>query len=176
MNKYPNLCVIDTNVPIIANRIKKINQIPKDELKCALEAVIAIEEIIKSEGLVIDSKNEIFDEYRNKLSLKGQLGVGDKFLKWVNDKRYAFPPENRVDITKNNDSYDEFPKHKELENFDISDRKFIAVSNAHINKPPIIQGTDSKWWGWKNGLSEVGISVIFLCEKYIENKYNKKMN
>ena len=78
--------------------------------------------------------------------------------------------------TKNNDSYDEFPKHKELENFDISDRKFIAVSNAHINKPPIIQGTDSKWWGWKNGLSEVGISVIFLCEKYIENKYNKKMN
>ncbi len=80
-----------------------------------------------------------------------------------------------MSITKNGDSYDEFPEHIDFAEFDTSDRKFVAVANAHIDKPPILQATDSKWWGWKEGLEESGISVTFLCPDYIKAKYQEKM-
>ncbi len=123
----------------------------------------------------MDSGNEIYEEYGHKLSFRGQPGVGDKFFRWVHDHRFALPEDHRVSITKNENSYDEFPSHPDLQNFDLSDRKFIAVSNAHPEKPPILQATDSKWWGWKDALAEEGIEVIFLCEDYIRDKYDKKM-
>ena len=107
--------------------------------------------------------------------MKGQPGVGDRFMKWVHDNRWSLPDSQRVNITKNSDSYNEFPEHKELVNFDLSDRKFVAAANAHPDKPPILQATDSKWWGWKDALRDVGINVHFLCSEYIEAKYGKKM-
>lgn len=76
-------------------------------------------------------------------------------------------------ITKTGDSYDEFPDHDKLENFDKSDRKFVAAANAHKDKPPILQATDNKWWGWKDSLAEVGITVHFLCPEYTKIKYAK---
>jgi hypothetical protein len=80
-----------------------------------------------------------------------------------------------VNITKNGDSYDEFPTHDGLDDFDKSDRKFVAVANAHADKPSILQATDSKWWGWKDALAEVGMAVHFLCPDYAEAKYAEKM-
>ncbi|MCP4749267.1 MAG: hypothetical protein GY866_00095, partial [Proteobacteria bacterium] len=71
--------------------------------------------------------------------------------------------------------YDEFPEHDGLKNFDISDRKFVAVANAHPDKPPILEATDSNWWGWKDSLAEIGITVTFLCPAYAEGKYSEKM-
>lgn len=95
--------------------------------------------------------------------MSGQPGVGDRFLKWVHDNRWGFPDSDRVRITSNGTSYMEFPNHEGLAAFDNSDRKFVATSNAHPRKPPILQATDSKWWGWKDALNRVGISVGFLC-------------
>ncbi len=162
--------IIDTNVPINANA-----NVPNDLLDCSLACIDVIETVIKNKNLVLDNNGEIFEEYSNKLSFSGQPGVGDKFLKWVHDNQWGFPLENRVSITKNGTTYDEFPTHAGLVDFDISDRKFVAVSNAHPNKPSIYQATDSKWWGWKDALSEVGIEVNFLCQEYIETKYQEKM-
>ncbi len=107
--------------------------------------------------------------------MRGQPGVGDLFLKWVHDHRWSFPSEDRVAITKDGDSYKEFPDHPALVEFDRSDRKFVAVANAHPRKPPILEATDSKWWGWKDALEDAGIEVVFLCEDWIEKKYNEKM-
>ena len=107
--------------------------------------------------------------------MKGQPGVGDRFMKWVHDHRWSLPDSQRVVIAKNSDSYNEFPEHEGLVNFDISDRKFVAAANAHPEKPPILQAADSKWWGWKDALEEVGITAYFLCPEYIEAKYVKKM-
>lgn len=162
--------VVDTNVPINANM-----SVSNELLPCALACIQIIETVIKKKNLVLDENDEIFDEYKHHLDFSGQPGVGDKFLKWVHDNQWNLPPENRVQITKNGDSYNEFPVHAGLEDFDKSDRKFVAVANAHPKKPPIFQATDSKWWGWKDALSEVGIKVDFVCPEYIKKKYEEKM-
>lgn len=70
----------------------------------------------------------------------------------------------------------EFPDHEGLKDFDISDRKFVAVANAHESKPPILQATDSKWWGWKAHLAQCGITVQFLCPEEIAETYERKMD
>ncbi len=84
--------------------------------------------------------------------------------------RWSLTDSDRVAITKNGESYEEFPIHDGLVDFDKSDCKFVAASNAHKDKPPILQATDSKWWGWKDSLAEAGITVHFLCSKYAEAK------
>jgi len=166
--------IVDTNVAIMANRATD-PELPEDLIDCAAACVNAISEITSNGGLVLDAGDEIFDEYRRNLSLSGQPGQGNLFMKWVHDNRQGLPDDDRVSITKDGDSYEEFPTHSGLANFDLSDRKFVAVANAHPVKPPILEATDSKWWGWKDALDEAGIVVIFLCEGWIAAKYKVKL-
>jgi len=175
MSELPRKCVVDTNVPKTANMATDPLKIVDELTHCVLACVKAIEHVIEKGGLVLDAGDEIFTEYRHQLSMKGQPGVGDQFLKWVHDNRWKFPSVDRVTITKNEQSYNEFPNHQELNAFDPADRKFVAVANAHPEKPPILQATDSKWWGWKDALANVGIFVQFICPLYIETKYNARM-
>lgn len=172
----PMKCLVDTNVPINANLAT--NPGPDSDVpdECILACVEAIDHVVTKGGLVLDSNDEIFTEYRSNLSLSGQPGIGDGFMKWVHDNRWKFPYEDRVTITKNGNSYDEFPDHDGLTRFDNSDRKFIAVANAHPEKPAVLQATDSKWWGWKDALEEVGITVRFLCSDYVASKYQEKFD
>jgi hypothetical protein len=174
MSALPKKCLVDTNVPKKANMATDPSNIPDDLTHCVFACIEAIDNVIKKGGLVLDAGDEIFDEYRHQLSMSGQPGVGDRFMKWVHDNRWTFPAEDRVIITKNGQSYDEFPDHEGLSHFDISDRKFIAVANSHLSKPTILQATDSKWWGWKTALKEVGIPVQFLCPVYMAKIYRKK--
>ncbi|MGE4192450.1 MAG: hypothetical protein AB7E51_03605 [Pseudodesulfovibrio sp.] len=171
----PDKCLVDTNVPKIANLALAPGDIPQELAGCVLACVEAVEHVIEKRGLVIDAGDEIFAEYLHQLSLKGGPGMGDRFMKWVHDNRWTLPDSDRVSISQNGDSYDEFPVHEGLNDFDRSDRKFVAVANAHANKPPILQATDCKWWGWKDALAEVGIIVEFLCPGYIEVKYAEKI-
>ena len=175
MIDMPPKCVVDTNVPKAANLALAPGTIPQELTGCVSKCIEAVEYIVKSGGLVIDAGNEIFDEYRKELSMKGQPGMGDRFMKWVHYNRWKLPDADRVNITKNGGTYHEFPNHAGLVQFDNSDRKFVAVSNAHPDKPPILQATDSKWWGWKDALAEAGILVYFLCSDYAEAKYMEKM-
>ncbi len=171
----PKKCLVDTNVPKTANLATQPDLDSDIADACVLACIEAVEHVIKKRGLIIDAGDEIFDEYRQQLSMKGQPGMGDAFMKWVNDHRYNPEYCDRVTITRNGDSYDEFPTHDGLNDFDKSDRKFVAVANTHADKPPILQATDSKWWGWKDALADVGITVQFLCPEYVEVKYAEKM-
>lgn len=171
----PKKCLVDTNVPKIANLATQPDFDTDIAAACVLACVEAIEHVIQGDCLVIDAGDEIFDEYRQQLSMRGQPGVGDRFMKWVYDNRWRLPASHRVTIRKNGESYDEFPDHDGLNDFDRSDRKFVATANAHPTKPPILQATDSKWWGWKNALADVGITVHFLCPEYAEAKHAEKM-
>lgn len=168
-------CLVDTNVPITANLAVKPDDIPDELANCVSSCVKTIENIRKNGGLVMDEGNEIFREYLDHLSLSGQPGLGNVFMKWVHDHSWNADMVTQVRITKNGDSYDEFPAHGELSNFDPSDRKFVAVANAHPEKPPIVQATDSKWWGWEKTLARVGITVKFPCRDYVKARYEKKI-
>jgi hypothetical protein len=174
MSDLPKKCIVDTNVPKTANLALDPATVPQELTGCVLACVAAVDHVVKKGGLVLDSCDEIFAEYRNNLSLSGQPGVGDTFAKWVHDNQWNASKVTRVTITKNGDSYDEFPDHDGLIQFDNSDRKFIAVANAHPAKPPVLQATDSKWWSWKDALKEVGITAQFLCSDYVEGKYQEK--
>ena len=171
----PGKCLVDTNVPKVANLAihPDVNSDVSDA--CILACIEAVEHVILRRGLVLDDGDEIFDEYRQQLSLKGQPGVGDGFMKWVHDNRWSLPDCDRVCITQHDESYKEFPDHEKLVDFDKSDRKFVAAANAHPQKPPILQATDSKWWGWKEALADVGIQVQFLCPEYARTKFATKI-
>jgi hypothetical protein len=167
--------IVDTNVPATANLAVDVNSIDDALLPCVLGCVEAIQQVMRGGGLVIDAGDEIFNEYRANLSMAGQPGVGDRFLKWVHDHRWGFPDEDRVKITKVGNTYEEFPKDDGLADFDFSDRKFVAVASAHPATPPIVEATDSKWWGWKDALAAAGVTVNFLCEEWIKQKFKDKM-
>ena len=171
----PAKCVVDTNVPKVANLATQTDPASNFPDTCVEACVDAIEHVVLTRGLVLDEGNEIYGEYMDNLDISGQPGIGDRFLKWVHDNRWGLDESQRVPITRSGDSYDEFPSHGGLENFDITDRKFVAVSNAHRNKPPILQATDSKWWGWKEALAECGVKVTFLCPDYVESTYASRM-
>lgn len=167
--------LVDTNVPVTANCAVSPEEIPTELFDCVYACVETIESIINKGGLVMDEGNEIFDEYRKNLSSGEQPGPGDKFMKWVHVHQWSADKVTQVRITRNGNSYNEFPNHVGLRDFDPSDRKFVAVANAHPEKPPIVQATDSKWLGWKKTLAKVGITVHFLCPDYVRAKYSKKM-
>lgn len=167
--------ILDTNVAVTANRNISQEGILDDELACISNCIEVIQKIIKSNNLVLDAGDEIFKEYARHLNLSGVPGVGDIFFKWLHDHRWSFPEEDRVQITPNpNKGYEEFPDHPALDNFDPSDRKFIAVANKHPCHPMIYQAADSKWWIWKTSLKEVGICVKFVCPDYIKRKCHEK--
>lgn len=169
----PDICVVDTNVPMVANLAIAPDPDSDIGLDCIQACVDAIEHVIKHR-LVIDEGGEIFMEYLREIPMKGQGGVGSRFMKWVNDHRWSGTVIQQVAIQKEGNSYLEFPKNSGLENFDLADRKFVAVANAHQDKPPILQAVDSKWVGWEDSLKKAGIHVRFLCPKYINTKYKKK--
>lgn len=171
----PSKCVVDTNVPIVANLATQFDLDSDFPISCIEACLSAVEHVVETRGLVLDAGDEIFSEYLKHLPLSGEQGMGNRFMKWVYNYRWTLDSSQRVSIKKNGDSFDEFPSCSGLENVDPSDRKFVAVSNAHPDKPTILQATDSKWWGWKDTLAKCGIKVEFLCPGYVEAKHARKM-
>jgi hypothetical protein len=163
--------VVDTNVVVVANRRHG------ESYKCAARCARALLKIKNSGVLVIDDRDRILFEYRTNCRIAGQPGVGDSFTRWAHDHIGQTDLVNVVPINPSEDPpyFTEFPDHKGLEGFDISDRKFVAVANAHAVKPSILQATDSKWWGWKDHLAECGITVEFLCPDEIAESYHHKI-
>lgn len=164
--------IVDTNVPLLANG--KGSASPS----CVIHCIRALLEL-KSDGrVVIDSRWRILSEYQNKLHSSGQPGPGDAFLKWVlsnltNPRRcHQVPITEKAGVA---DDFEEFPRRRELRGFDPSDRKFVAVAVADPEHPPILQGFDSKWWGFRAALAGCGVEVEFLCSEELESKFKKKM-
>ena len=167
--KFPRKLLVDTNVPIVSNMIKYPGANSDIDDKSILNCIEAIEYVRENNALVLDSDDVIFNQYSERFSKDiqnryGNLGAGDYFFLWVRDSRFSFPKEDRVAVSKIGDSYAEFPQNEELKNFDLSDRIFVAVANKHKDKPPILQGTDSKWWGYKEIFETIGIKIIGMIE------------
>jgi hypothetical protein len=126
----------------------------------------------------IDDGGRIVAEYRQNLRSSGQPGPGDAFLKWLLTHEWSGEKVTRVAITSaahDDEDFEELPAPPRGVRYDRSDRKFLAVSAAHDDRPPILQSFDSKWWGWQAALAKVGVTIHFLCVHDIASKHKKKV-
>jgi hypothetical protein len=163
--------VVDTNVLLIAEGLSIYT------LGCKASCGKVLEDIRLTKTVVLDSDREILTEYGKKLSeKKGQLGAGFAFWKWLVNTRLSHDRCEMVRLTKSLEKgYEEFPDHDGLKDFDHDDRKFVAVASKHPKRPNIIQGGDSKWWGWRESLNECGIQLHLPCEAELKAKWETKM-
>lgn len=152
--------VVDTNVAVVAN-----GRSPQAGIACVYRCIDALEEVINKGILVIDDHHLILHEYMQSLSLSGQPGPGDGFLKWVwtvqSTKRVI---KARVTPDKD-DSCEiaEFPRNTSLRLFDREDRKFVAAVLCCRRRPPVLNAVDSDWWRFRVPLKKHGVKVVFLC-------------
>ena len=162
--------VVDTNVILVAN-----DSHAEVSPECVLECVERLSRVMESGSIAIDDGHRILGEYLHKTSPGNGKGVGDIFVKWVlanmgNAQRVQQVPLHEL----NADQFAEFPAGPLEAVFDLSDRKFAAVANAHPAKPPIWQAADCKWLDWWPELKAHGVDVMFLCSDDVCQFYAKK--
>ncbi len=160
--------VIDTNVLLVANGLA-----PQMSVACRLSCLARLQEARATEAVVIDRQYLILNEYHRKLDPNRRPpGPGDAFLRHLLQNMATICHVSLVDLTPTNAAktdFHEFPKDEELRRaFDAADRKFVAASNSHPEKPPIVEGADSKWLGWEKRLSAHGIRLEVLCRSELE--------
>ena len=157
--------VIDTNVGIVANG----RNCPQADDACKLACIEKLEECVailkdKKHGhVVIDSGNEIFEEYKSHLDFNGQPGTGDRFFKVLYERQYSTENCERVEINWDEEwGYEEFPHDEDLKGFDHSDRKFVAVAIQSQNSPVILNAIDSDWRDNSEALTKY-VQIEQLC-------------
>lgn len=157
--------VVDTNVGKVANEDH-----PGASPGCVIACTDLLEKIRNGEALVvIDGGWEILREYERNLSSSGQPGPGDAFLKWLHQnlsnpnrcERVPLEPDERR-------GYRQFPEDPDLDGFDPSDRKFVAVALASRNRPAIANAVDSDWWEHREALAKAGVRAEDLCPDQME--------
>lgn len=165
-----SLVVVDTNVVLVANG-QHANVSPECVKICALY----LQGISSSGKLALDDGFLIIREYQKKTQSKKSDRLGDKFVKWVVNNRCNTNWVDQVALLEHKvRGFESFPDDADLENFDASDRKFVAVSGAHPEKPPIAQAADSKWLDWAPALQRYGIKVDFLCQADVQRFHRNK--
>lgn len=160
--------VVDTNVLLVANGLSNMS------LDCEEACVRFIQSFWGQHILVIDNQYQVLEEYLHKLNTK-KSGIGDKFLKQVLTKHGRV---KEVPLTRSGNTdydFDEYPDMLDSVDIDLSDKKFIAISNANDTTTPIAQASDSKWIGWAEALQAAEIPVHFLCREELSAIFQKKM-
>lgn len=159
--------VVDTNVPIAAN-----GRETHANVACQHACVVALRSLIADEVVVaIDDRGDILAEYGRHLRHAGRPGVGDAFFKHLHDYQWT-ARVHRVPISPNDDEergFDELPPN----NFDPSDRKFLAVAVAA--RALVLNATDSDWGEHADLMQNLGVEVHQLCPQHA-TKQAKRTN
>ena len=124
------------------------------------------EKSFSTNNFAVSTKAEFSDEYMGKLSLSGQPGFGDAFLRWAWDNQANPERSEQVEIHfRGNDGedYEEFPDDSALDKFDPSDRKFVAVALGSKAIQKILNAVDRDWWNYRKELERHGVRIKFLC-------------
>lgn len=170
MNKY----VIDANVALLSGT--PVKDIPRDQLVCAKKCLDFIKDFMENpeSSLVLDAEGRILKEYRRAGTLGRGQNMATRFSIWAHCMpKYA---EDFIPLReKLENEFEDFPDMESLKAFDPPDRKYIALSYKHKEKPPIVEASDSKWWGIRDDLKQCGIKVHFIDEAYIKDKFQKKI-
>jgi hypothetical protein len=64
----------------------------------------------------------------------------------------------------------EFPDDPDLDAFEPSDRKFVAVALTSKKSPTVLNAVDSDWGEHHTALANNGIKVRFLCPQHVSPK------
>lgn len=173
-----NKFIIDTNVALLAGT--PVSKIPSEELICAQKCVRFINDFLNNpeSKIVLDRDGRILREYKSVYAKLGsQPSLASAFHRWVCTRiTKDIDPMDFVELHEiSQNVFKEYPDDERIKKFDPSDRKFIAVANAHQEHPAIIEGSDCKWWGIRQALEELGIKVTFMDESYIKMKYEQKI-
>jgi hypothetical protein len=153
--------VVDVNVPIVAN-----GRSPQADDDCVIACVGALTEIQESGIVVLDDGMRILDEYIRNLSMSGQPGLGDSFMKWIWENQAVDAHCERVRLTPRGgdpDEFAEFPDDSALAGFDRSDRKYVAVALKSRLNPEILNAVDRHWRDSRPALEAKGLRVTLLC-------------
>ena len=129
--------VVDTNVAIAAN-----GRDTHADMQCQLACIEKLEDVVARGIVALDDDGLILNEYGNHLRYSGMPGMGDVFFKHVFNFQYQEERVQRIPVTPVDDErrgYDELP----VNNFDRSDRKFLAVAVAA--NAVVLNATDSDW-------------------------------
>lgn len=164
---------MDTNVATTANGANS-----GASPSCVAASARALQAVMASGHVFIDAGSRIVAEYRRNLRANGQPGPGNEFLKWILTHEWGGQRVTRVPIIPKHDDaedFEELPTPPRGVSYDRSDRKFLAVAAAHNEHPPVLQSFDSKWWGWRDALAQIGVTIHFLCKDEIAKKHRKKM-
>ncbi len=165
-----SVAVVDTNVVLVAN-----GQHADVSPECVIACVRTLQDVMRSGTLALDDSFQILLEYQNRTQPKKGNRPGDAFVKWA--LRHRSNPNLVVEVPLEEHEvrgFESFPDDAELIKFDAPDRKFVAVSAAHPDRPPIAQAADSKWLDWAPALQRHGIQVEFLCLVDIQRFHDKK--
>lgn len=165
-----SVAVVDTNVILVAN-----GQHQDVSAECVENCAVALQHIMRQGKLALDDQFRILIEYLNRTQPKTGNRPGDAFVKWALNNRSNSLHVDAVALQHHDTrGFESFPVDADLEHFDESDRKFVAVAGAHPAKPPILQAADSKWLDWSPALQRHGIPVDFLCQSDIARFHKKK--
>lgn len=153
-------CVVDTNVPIVANGRPNPDNQQNPSVTCREAAIRFLQSVLESGTVLLDFAGEIQAEYHRYLHTHGQPGVGDLFYQMVIQS--APKKVRRIDLPRRGDGeYRDLPQSLIDVGFDPSDRKFAALARKEV--APVINATDSDWLDSLEILRESGIRVIFVC-------------
>ena len=153
-------CVVDTNVPIVANGRPDPKDARPPSVDCRVAAIVFLQNILKSGRILVDLAGEIQGEYRRYLNARGQPGVGDRF--YLEVLRSEPQRIERIELPRRADGeYVDLPQALIDAEFDPSDRKFAAL--ARRENVPVANATDSDWLNHRSTLEANGIAVNFLC-------------
>lgn len=134
------------------------------ETVCRLAAVRELE-AAQTGVVLLDSLGRILAEYLRVARPNNRPpNVGDAFVRWLftvqGDRRYC----RKIRITERGpDDFSEYPNDSAFRNFDLDDRKFVAVAIASGTRPTIVNATDSDWATISRALARYGITLVLLC-------------
>lgn len=124
--------------------------------------------------LVLDLDYEIMTEYRNIIS--EETNEGKIFWRWLYTYLGRIDLKNLVKLEKDEDgNHLMFPIEERTNEFDRSDRKFVALSRTHTEHPPIVEAADGKWLGFRDVFEEYGVHIESLDMSYANMMYGRKV-
>ncbi|MGW8527591.1 hypothetical protein [Nocardiopsis sp. NPDC055824] len=160
--KFPQRSVVDTNVLIAANgRRTHVSR------ECSDQAVDFLEHCTQGAVVVVDNLGRILSEYEDYCNYSGQPGVGDHFFLYVHRRQASQNAVVAVEVPVSEDG-DFLDIPDSLQDFDPSDKKFVAVVLADKCESQVVNCSDSDWLHAFVELEGAGVRVFQLCPECLK--------